>query len=54
MLGVRKPVIKAHGASNGQAFQNAVRQAIACCEQDVAGQIERGLAALGDEKEENA
>ena len=27
MLGVSKPVIKAHGSSKARAFQNAIRQA---------------------------
>lgn len=40
ILGVRKPVIKAHGSSDERAFFNAVRQAVKCVESDVAGQIE--------------
>jgi glycerol-3-phosphate acyltransferase PlsX len=46
LLGVRYPVIKAHGSSDARAFLNAVRQAMFCCEKDVAGQIERGVAEL--------
>jgi glycerol-3-phosphate acyltransferase PlsX len=46
LLGVRYPVIKAHGSSDARAFKNAVRQAMFCCENDVAGQIERGVAEL--------
>ena len=30
ILGIAKPVIKAHGSSNAKAFKNAIRQAIAC------------------------
>ncbi|MBR6792002.1 MAG: phosphate acyltransferase PlsX [Ruminococcus sp.] len=40
LLGVRKPVIKAHGSSDGTAFFNAVRQAKKCVEGDVTGVIE--------------
>ena len=39
MLGITKPVIKAHGSSDARAIYNAVRQAIACAEADVAGAI---------------
>ena len=28
ILGIAKPVIKAHGSSNAKAFKNAIRQAI--------------------------
>jgi glycerol-3-phosphate acyltransferase PlsX len=27
LLGITKPVVKAHGSSNGYAFKNAIRQA---------------------------
>lgn len=30
ILGINKPVIKAHGSSNAKAFKNAIRQAIGC------------------------
>lgn len=30
ILGIAKPVIKAHGSSNAKAFKNAIRQAIQC------------------------
>ena len=39
MLGITKPVIKAHGSSDARAIKNAVKQAIACVEADVAGEI---------------
>lgn len=45
LMGVRKPVIKAHGSSNAVAFKNAVRQAIRFTENDVIGEIEGHLAA---------
>ncbi|MDE6780662.1 MAG: phosphate acyltransferase PlsX [Ruminococcus sp.] len=44
LLGVKKPVIKAHGSSDGTAFFNAVRQAKKCVETDVSGVIEKYAA----------
>ena len=46
LLGVRKPVIKAHGSSDGTAFFNAVRQAKRCVEGDVAGVIENYVSQM--------
>lgn len=43
LMGVAKPVIKAHGSSNGKAFFNAVRQAKKCVDGDVVGEITRAL-----------
>lgn len=43
LLGVNKPVIKAHGSSDAKAIKNAVRQAIAFAGNDVIGKIEAGL-----------
>lgn len=40
LLGVKKPVIKAHGSSDGTAFFNAVRQAKRCVDGNVTGEIE--------------
>ena len=40
MLGVQKPVIKAHGSSDGTAFFNAIRQAKDC----VAGNVVQTIA----------
>lgn len=45
LLGVKKPVIKAHGSSDATAFFNAVRQAKKCIETNVAGEIESYVAA---------
>ncbi|MFR7854578.1 MAG: phosphate acyltransferase PlsX, partial [Acutalibacteraceae bacterium] len=39
LLGVKKPVIKAHGSSNANAIKNAIKQAQRCAENDVAGKI---------------
>ena len=43
MLGITKPVIKAHGSSDDRAILNAVRQAIACVQADVAGAIAENI-----------
>jgi glycerol-3-phosphate acyltransferase PlsX len=39
-LGVRKPVIKAHGSANAKAIKNAVRQAKFCVEKKLVEEIE--------------
>jgi glycerol-3-phosphate acyltransferase PlsX len=39
-LGVRKPVIKAHGSANAKAIKNAVRQAKFCVETKLVEEIE--------------
>lgn len=46
LLGLRRPVIKAHGSSNAKAFKNAVRQAKLYCENHVGDEIERSLALV--------
>ena len=45
-LGIRKPVIKAHGSSDALAFCNAIRQAEAAVSSNVAQELEQGLSAL--------
>ena len=54
-LGLQKPVIKAHGASGARAIENAVYQAAAAVEADLAGEIEAhiGLMRLTGPKGEN-
>jgi fatty acid/phospholipid biosynthesis enzyme len=52
LLGLRKPVIKAHGNSDAMAIKNAIRQAIACCESDMVGQISQSLAKVVVEEEQ--
>ncbi len=54
LLGISKPVIKAHGSSNGRAFYNAVRQAKNCVEGKVVEEITTSLAALGGDKKSTA
>ncbi len=53
LLGIRKPVIKAHGSSDALAFRNAIRQAQAACENDLTEELEQGLRALSGKEEKN-
>ena len=50
-LGIRKPVIKAHGASDALAFRNAVRQAELAAQQDISAELEAGLQQLAPRRE---
>lgn len=51
LLGVKKPVIKAHGNSDAKAIKNAIRQAKVFAEKDVILAISSGLADMdGDKK----
>ena len=50
ILGIAKPVIKAHGSSKAKAFKNAIRQALACSETDVTGEMSEALLALAERK----
>ncbi|NLJ58570.1 MAG: phosphate acyltransferase PlsX [Tissierellia bacterium] len=43
LLGVKAPVIKAHGSSDAKAIKNAIRQAKICCESNVSGLIEESI-----------
>ena len=43
LLGTRKPVIKAHGNSNGKAMKNAIRQAVLMCDNDVIAKTQAAL-----------
>lgn len=43
LMGASKPVIKAHGSSDGYAYKNAIRQAKEFAELDVVGEISRAL-----------
>ena len=45
-LGIKKPVIKAHGSSDALAFRNAVRQAVNAAENDINAELEQALAAM--------
>lgn len=50
LLGVRKPVVKAHGSSDAKAIKNAIRQAVQTAEKNVCGIIEEKLAETGENK----
>ena len=50
-LGIRKPVIKAHGASDVLAFRNAVKQAADAAQADFTTELEKALQKLTPEKE---
>ena len=45
-LGIKKPVIKAHGSSDALAFRNAVRQAEAAAKADFCVELEQALAMI--------
>lgn len=46
LMGISKPVIKAHGSSNAKAFKNAIRQAKMVCDNNMIGIIEDSLAQM--------
>ncbi len=45
-LGIKKPVIKAHGNSDRLAFRNGIRQAMTAAEGSFTAQLEQDLAAM--------
>ena len=45
MVGVQRPVIKAHGSSKAKAFKNAIRQAKLCVDGGVVTAMAEKLAA---------
>ena len=49
-LGIRKPVIKAHGSSDALAFRNAVRQAMDAAKTDFSAELEQELQALTEKE----
>ena len=49
-LGIKKPVIKAHGSSDVLAFRNAVKQAMNAAESDISADLEQSLRLLGDKE----
>ncbi len=46
LMGIAKPVIKAHGSSNAKAFYNAIRQAKKCVDEHIIGEISSSLDEL--------
>ena len=49
-LGIKKPIIKAHGSSDVLAFRNAVKQAMNAAESDISADLEQSLRLLGDKE----
>ena len=49
-LGIKRPVIKAHGSSDALAFRNAVKQAMDAANADFSGELEEALKALSEDK----
>ena len=52
-LGIKKPVIKAHGASDAVAFRNAVKQAVQAAGNDMTPELEQALRLLAETKEQH-
>ena len=50
-LGIRKPVIKAHGSSDALAFESAIRQAADAAANNIADDLEQNLQKLAQLKE---
>ena len=50
-LGIKKPVIKAHGSSDALAFRNAVCQAVEAAENNISEELEQSLQKLNALKE---
>ena len=53
-LGIKKPVIKAHGSSDALAFRNAVKQAAEAAKNNIAQELEEGLQQLAAKEIEHA
>ena len=51
-LGIKKPVIKAHGASDALAFRNAVRQAEEAAKADFSAELEAQLAKMKESSDD--
>lgn len=50
LLGLKKPVIKAHGSSNAKAIKSAVRHAMQFADSDIIARIENQLSAAKEEE----
>lgn len=50
-LGIKKPVIKAHGSSDELAFRNALRQAAEAAGTDMVPELEQALKVLAESRE---
>lgn len=54
ILGLRKPVIKAHGSSKEKAFKNAIYQAMTLASSGALDQMQADMAALEEAKKSTA
>ena len=52
LLGIQKPVIKAHGSSDALAFRSAIKQAMDAVEHDLTPELTEMLAELAKSKEQ--
>ena len=52
-LGIKKPVIKAHGSSDALAFCNVVKQAMDAAASDISQELEQGLALLAPKEKQD-
>ena len=52
-LGIKKPVIKAHGSSDALAFRNAIKQAMDAAKTDISAELEVGLQMLSAKETAN-
>lgn len=48
LLGVKKPVVKAHGSADARTFKNAVKQAVWFLENDLINDIEKAFSKEND------
>ena len=53
-LGIKKPVIKAHGSSDALAFRNACKQAADAASNDIASELESALQMMAKAKEKES
>ena len=53
-LGIKKPVIKAHGSSDALAFRNAVKQAMDATNSDITEELEQMLRIVSDKENADA
>ncbi|MBQ7337709.1 MAG: phosphate acyltransferase PlsX [Clostridia bacterium] len=53
ILGISKPVIKAHGSSNAKAFKNAIGQALSYAESGAIEEITAAMAEFTEKKKED-
>ena len=51
-LGASRPVVKAHGSSDANAFKNAIRQARACVDSNIIEEMKLGLNKISDREKD--